>query len=345
MISHCKSGDVEGVKQALESKCHIETPGVHCGTPLIFAATYGHLDLVRFLIDAKADINAVRDFGTPLTAAAGHAHLLVVKALANAGADINNSDLNFETPLVCATRAGNLDIVEFLIKTEDITGENCSDALLCAARNSRKNIVKFLLEKRADSLTLSQTNDTPLHCAAQVGATGIVEVLLSKTPKPRDYACMKNSFDKTALEIAASRGYLPSTKLLATYTPMLGEDWGHAMEASINWGEVRSWLEDQTFERIKRIGACLERDLADLFMLFPSIKRATIDSAIHYLPTPDKKDCNPIRRLSRGARSRFPPAEVLEGTRDDLSEISDASDNWRQIGGLERQLSMKRNFS
>jgi len=62
-------------------------------TPLHYAAQYGHLSVVEYLVNQKADINAKdKDNRTPLHRAARYGHLSVVEYLVNQRADINAKD-------------------------------------------------------------------------------------------------------------------------------------------------------------------------------------------------------------------------------------------------------------
>ena len=59
-------------------------------TPLHFAAGKGHLRVIEYLVNQKADINAKnKDDCTPLHYAARNGHLSVVEYLVNRKADIN----------------------------------------------------------------------------------------------------------------------------------------------------------------------------------------------------------------------------------------------------------------
>ena len=60
------------------------------GMPLFLAAGEGKLDVVRYLLDEGADVNARENWGsTPLIEAAYSGHIDVIKELLLRGADIN----------------------------------------------------------------------------------------------------------------------------------------------------------------------------------------------------------------------------------------------------------------
>jgi len=66
-------------------------------TPLHWAAANGHLSVVEYLVNQKADINAKdKDRWTPLHSAAEKGHLSVVEYLVNQKADINAKNTNVE---------------------------------------------------------------------------------------------------------------------------------------------------------------------------------------------------------------------------------------------------------
>jgi len=59
-------------------------------TPLHYAARYGHLNIIEYLVHQKADINAKDGYNeTPLHFAANYGYLSVVEYLVHQKADIN----------------------------------------------------------------------------------------------------------------------------------------------------------------------------------------------------------------------------------------------------------------
>lgn len=85
------------------------------GTALGIAAERGSIDIVRALLDARANVDA-RQIGwrTPLMTAAIKGRLDVVRALLAAGADPAASDAAGKTALVLATEAGRTAVVGLL---------------------------------------------------------------------------------------------------------------------------------------------------------------------------------------------------------------------------------------
>ncbi|HEY6438199.1 MAG TPA: ankyrin repeat domain-containing protein, partial [Ignavibacteriaceae bacterium] len=75
------NGHLDVTKVFLEKGADVKVANNHGYTPLHRAARYGHLDVVKYLVEQKgADVNAVNKYGyTPLHRAARYGHLDVVK--------------------------------------------------------------------------------------------------------------------------------------------------------------------------------------------------------------------------------------------------------------------------
>lgn len=112
------SGDAQGVKAALN------TPGVNINaqlsdgqTALIFAVRKGKGEIVKILIDAKANLNIQekhRKFSA-LMIAIKSGYDNIAKMLIEAKADLNLKDYEGFTALMIAVQAGNEKIVKMLI--------------------------------------------------------------------------------------------------------------------------------------------------------------------------------------------------------------------------------------
>ncbi|PNS18094.1 Palmitoyltransferase akr1 [Sphaceloma murrayae] len=91
-----QSGDVSRLDLCLSLGADVNTPGGRLGSPLHVAAYCGHVDMVRKLIDMRANVNALGPLGTPIYCAAlpgkriiGTKRRETFEALTSAGADTN----------------------------------------------------------------------------------------------------------------------------------------------------------------------------------------------------------------------------------------------------------------
>jgi len=109
-------GDLGKVKALLKPNPDLVFSKDYNGmTPLHYAATEGHKDVVELLLASKSDVNAKNKLGaTPLFLAAVKGHKDVVELLLVKGAEVNVRDNNGDTPLDWAAKAGHKDIVELL---------------------------------------------------------------------------------------------------------------------------------------------------------------------------------------------------------------------------------------
>lgn len=86
-------------------------------TPLTYAARYGRLCALSYLLAMRADAgNADRDGRTPLFHAAGNGHLGAVSMLLQVGGQVNRTDAYFATPLHAALGNDDEQITLFLLK-------------------------------------------------------------------------------------------------------------------------------------------------------------------------------------------------------------------------------------
>ena len=83
------------------------------------AAMWGHLQTVRFLLEAGIDKDAVDDVGgTALLRSAAEGHADVVRLLLEASADKNTFDRRGDTAIASASSAGHVEIVRLLLEAD-----------------------------------------------------------------------------------------------------------------------------------------------------------------------------------------------------------------------------------
>lgn len=152
-------------------------------TPLMEAAQEGHLDLVKFLLENKADVHAQTQTGdTALTYACENGHTDVAEVLLYFGAELEHLSEGGRTPLMKACRAGHICTVKFLIqKGADVnrqTTNNDHTPLSLACAGGHQQVVELLLTNGADPYHKLKDNSTMLIEAAKGGHTGVVQLLL-----------------------------------------------------------------------------------------------------------------------------------------------------------------------
>eukprot|EP00438_Fugacium_kawagutii_P018742 Skav223993 [mRNA] locus=scaffold1943:115422:116382:- [translate_table: standard] len=122
-------------------------------TPLFEAAASGRMEVVRFLVEAEADMNKANDIGaTPLLVAAGKGQNEVVYFLVKAGADMNKvandgTALRLCSSLSMAALKGHMDVVGFLFEAGADVNKAMNDGaapLFAATQNGHSEIVCLL---------------------------------------------------------------------------------------------------------------------------------------------------------------------------------------------------------
>ena len=184
-------GDLTAVQEAIEEGADVDFatgPSPCPCTPLIMAAQNGHTEIVEVLINAGADLDAVRAENgvTALFLAAQAGRVLVVEALISAGADVNKPSDTKLTPLMVASENGHSAIVETLLlagadptlETEaGVTALHFSSLFL---GDSSVDIVNALLDAGAGIDALDSFGDTPLMWAAWFGNVKVAQALIDK---------------------------------------------------------------------------------------------------------------------------------------------------------------------
>jgi ankyrin repeat protein len=121
----------------------------------MWAAANDDLELVRALINAKANVTLKNHFGTTaITEASIIGSEKVIDALLKAGADVNTRNPEGETPLMAVARSGKVEAARRLLEagadvnaTESFGGQS---ALMWAAAQGQAEMVKLLASKGAD---------------------------------------------------------------------------------------------------------------------------------------------------------------------------------------------------
>jgi uncharacterized protein len=200
-VRSAAEGDQKALGLFFAAGFEVNTPNSAGYTGLMAAAERGRADIVKLLLDHKADPNvAGRDAGTALMLAAENNQPEIVKLLLGRGADPNRQDNNGWTALLKAAYQGHATCIEILAGH---TKQELDRALLVATLMERKDAVKVLLDNGAEVDFKASDGRTPLILAAGKGNKDIVDLLL----KAGADASLTDQSGQTAEAVAAAKGF------------------------------------------------------------------------------------------------------------------------------------------
>ena len=152
------------------------------GTPLHYIALWGLHSVVELLINEHSPNVNSQDFtdsATPLHVAASEGHLQIARRLLECDTDVNAQNEDKETPLHVALKRGHLEVARMLIErgADMSTPDKDSEIPLhLALRTGKLEVARMLLECGADASSQDRDGRTPLHMELEAAVLGAAKL-------------------------------------------------------------------------------------------------------------------------------------------------------------------------
>ena len=152
--------------------------------PVMIAAKEGRVEMLKVLVDAKADVNLrSADGSTALTVAANNTQWAAVNFLLDHGADVNTQDAKGTSALIAATAAGDVHEVATLLDHGANPKLTDKGGLAALSVTESPTLWKLLVDHGAD-VNVVVRGSTPLQYFIAEGKVKLVKVFLEYKPDP-----------------------------------------------------------------------------------------------------------------------------------------------------------------
>lgn len=176
-------GSLGVAKLFIASGVDIEAVTASGETPLQIATAYNRVEMVRLLVDSKANLAATNHIGNPLHYAISEKHEELTRLMIEWGAEIEARDRDGDAPLALAAMKGFRPAVQLLLERgADVHAKSNEDrtALHHAASQGHADLVALLLDSGAKVNALTIYCQTPLNRAAVKGRLDVTRLLVER---------------------------------------------------------------------------------------------------------------------------------------------------------------------
>ncbi|KAH7571891.1 hypothetical protein JRO89_XS04G0163400 [Xanthoceras sorbifolium] len=131
-----------------------------------------NIELLTYLLSKGAEVDSQSDSGTPLIWAAGHGQPEAVKVLLEYNANPNAETEDNITPLLSAVAAGSLACLDLLVQEKEVGSDIVNSGFICISASADAKV------------NITAGGATPLHIAADIGSTEMINCLLKVGADP-----------------------------------------------------------------------------------------------------------------------------------------------------------------
>jgi len=185
LIDAAKEGDSAQTLQLLANGAPINDQDEDGSTALVWAAAKGHNDIVRKLLDHRADVNLTPSTSSGNDSPLYHASIEgwedIVKEMVELNVDVTRANNRDRLPLISAASKGYVAIVQLLQQhgaPADATNTKGTSPLILAAMYGNDEVVRVLLDVGANLELCDDNGWTPLRLASSFGHLAITRTLL-----------------------------------------------------------------------------------------------------------------------------------------------------------------------
>lgn len=187
LIKSCERGDIERVKFLVEAYSpDIEKKDKKGNSPLLISSSSGHIEIVKYLLNKKANINIQDKLGnTPLNLSLQRGHLNIAKFLLENKVNVELHNKSNSNPLLIASANGYFDIIKILLSFKpnlnhiDELGNN---ALHYSILGGHEDISVLLLENRINYKTKNKAGKSAIALASQSGVFELLNLFKNTIP-------------------------------------------------------------------------------------------------------------------------------------------------------------------
>ncbi|PTQ41189.1 LOW QUALITY PROTEIN: hypothetical protein MARPO_0035s0001 [Marchantia polymorpha] len=211
-------------------------------TTLMLACENGHEDVVKLLLEHKADVMIFSDFGwNCFHYAARWGGFEVSKLIIEACVVIINIG-TLGTNSSSSSRSSSSSVLQGSTPDKNVMNET---GLMLACESGNEQVVRLLLAHKADVMVYSECGRNCLHYAARWGHSEVSSLLIQEFPQLRDSTirgaakCPPNDCGKTALMLASQFGHDDVVKSLLEHKAsvlMTSEAGLNCLHYAARWG-------------------------------------------------------------------------------------------------------------